>query len=82
MSKKDDGGPAFPETEYYEEKAISTMPGMSLRDAFAISAIPMATKWEEDSPTGPFAEHMIPTYAGIATRAYLLADAMLAEREK
>jgi len=52
-----------------------------LRDYFAAQAIPMATKWEEERLTGPFSERMEPTYAGIATRAYLLADAMLKARE-
>lgn len=53
--------------------------GMSLRDYFAAKAIPVATKWEEESPT--YDSHDNPTFRGIAERAYLMADAMLKARE-
>jgi hypothetical protein len=86
---RDDGGGAFPVvrtditgnrgnylSETYSEG------GMTLRDYFAAKALPLAWSMEQDAPTGPFSEHMQPTYAGAATRAYFMADAMLKERAK
>jgi hypothetical protein len=55
---------------------------ITLRDYFAVNALPLAWKIECESPTGPFSEHMEPTYSGAATRAYYMADAMLKERAK
>lgn len=55
--------------------------GVSMRDYFAAKAMPMAWAAEEQRPTGPYREHMEPTYAGIASRAYHLADAMLKARQ-
>lgn len=83
MSARDDGGPAFParHTEHlHGGVSITAHHGMSLRDYLAAKAIQMATKWEEERPTGPYSAHMQPTYEGIATRAYLMADAMLKAR--
>ena len=71
-----DGGPAFPKVA---ENFKSGWPGMSLRDWFAGMAIPLASRWEEQAPTYTTPE---PSYRGIAERAYFLADAMLAAREK
>ena len=74
MTKRDDGGPAFP--------ALS-MPGgvgMSLRDYFAAAAIDRAATIEAiervdfDSSTWDSAR--------IAKLAYVIADAMLWERNK
>ncbi|MFB3910456.1 MAG: hypothetical protein ACE15D_18860 [Candidatus Eisenbacteria bacterium] len=75
---KPDGGPAFPTTDpNYEAKYASA--GMTLRDYFAARAIPIVAGQEALHPT---LGDEGPTYSGIASRAYLLADAMLAERNK
>lgn len=65
---KNNGGPAFP----HPQRNADEYPGMSLRDAFAIAALPTVTLevgdfgWQEKA----------------AWNAYSLADAMLREREK
>jgi len=74
MSAQDNGGPAFP-AQFYDERAT----GMTMRDYFAAKAIVVATKWEEVAPT--YSSRGEPTFRGIAERAYLMADAMLAARE-
>lgn len=51
--------------------------GMSLRDYFAAAAIQAVVPLEIEAPT-----YNGSTYQGMAERAYLLADAMLAERAK
>lgn len=68
-----DGGPAFPATEYFDEKPIGLYSGMTLRDWFAgqaliglISAVDIK----------------YPKLTGYASRAYEVADAMLEQREK
>lgn len=71
----DDGGPAFPFATVDGYLCL----GMTLRDYFAAKAIPVATKWEEDSPTYDNGQN--PTFQGVAERAYLLADAMLKARK-
>ena len=77
MSKeRDDGGPAFPQS--WRTQTNDGTGGMKLRDYFAAKAIPFAVGVEEHSPTYGTAG----SYRGIAARAYLLADAMIAERNK
>ena len=69
-TKHDAGGPAFPATDANHEFA-----GMSLRDWFAGQAIPAIFAdciAARESNVG---------YANIAKRAYMVADAMLAERK-
>jgi hypothetical protein len=75
--KPNDGGPAFPKQgfrvqpdgkSYYE--TIEAQRGMTLRDYFAAAALPIAAKGKER------------TAEDIALRAYYIADAMLAQREK
>jgi hypothetical protein len=62
--------PAFPTTEFYDEKIVGVAPGMTLRDYFAAAALP----------------GLVALYAGnpalIATEAYIQADAMLMRRGK
>lgn len=78
MSEKD-GGPAFPETAYYDDKPYGSISGMSLRDYFAGQAL-----------QGFLAAAAHPQSVGItdldspklAHDSYALADAMLAERDK
>lgn len=78
-----DGGPAFPVIfEHDEGRFVSEQEGMSLRDYFAAKALPLAWAVEQEHPTGPYSDHMEPTYSGAAARAYYMADAMLEARKK
>jgi hypothetical protein len=78
---KNDGGSAFPQP-WHPDMGWQPIPeGMSLRDYFAAQALPLAWEIEQAAPTGPYSERMEPTYAGAATRAYFIADAMLKARE-
>ena len=62
---KQDGGPAFP------LKNLGLYPGLTIRDYFAGQALAgMLANTDIDKPPGPLAED-----------AYMLADAMLAERD-
>ena len=71
-----DGGQAFPHLEVTSRGEVyHDHLGMTLRDYFAAKAIPSATRSEYESPT-----YNGPSYKGIAERAYLLADAMIAAR--
>jgi hypothetical protein len=72
---KDNGGPAFPVSDLSKTQE----PGMILRDSFAIGAI------------GPIIDNAtklllrtdkMPSVETLAHSAYVLADAMLAERVK
>lgn len=94
MSKKDDGGPAFPvpivATKHesgkgYEELVLvpNKGRGMSLRDWFAGQALTaiMGDDWYRDG--GPEADNAWSEAAeGVARDAYTIADAMLTERAK
>lgn len=70
--KKKDGGPAFPNPETGEK-------GASLRDVFAMQALVLMARPDyhlfRDSGETLTAEQ-------VASNAYLIADAMLVEREK
>jgi hypothetical protein len=76
MSTKD-GGPAFPQTEVYEQTdggwraEGSNQPGMSLRDYFAAKAI-TELKWSGSDQSQNIR---------CAAVCYQIADAMLAARE-
>lgn len=73
MSTINIGGPAFPTTDpNYEQRYASE--GMSMRDYFAAKALPAA--YMLGTPYSP------ECWASMARTAYLLADAMLAERKK
>jgi len=71
MSKKDDGGPAFPREDYQTDNAAGQI-GMTLRDYFAAKA--MAAILVADGTTETY-------FHNRAREAYLMADAMLAARE-
>lgn len=76
-----EGGPAFPfgiPEGAHKSHGAFTQRGMSLRDWLAGQAIMSANTLENSSPTGSRGE---PSYKGIATRAYFIADAMLIARE-
>lgn len=66
---------AFPTDESNYEKIWSS-PGMTLRDYFAAKALIVAARGADGEPEGAYFE----TVDGIASRAYLLADAMLKAR--
>ena len=83
---KAENPPAFPQPCYVKlddegaalKGSIECFGGMTLRDFFAAQALPQAWESEHHKPThGPE-----PTFIGVAERAYLIADAMLAERSK
>lgn len=66
MSTPNDGGPAFPIVPYHH--------GLMIRDYFAGQALTAMTA-APDYSKGP-------CNAAMAERAYIIADAMLAERAK
>ncbi len=66
MTIKDNGGPAFPITDF----GVNTKVGMSLRDWFAGQAL---SAFAIQAPTGA---------QSAAACAYAFADAMIAERAK
>lgn len=75
---KDNGGPAFPTGEVRSTQSKYRMlPGMSLRDYFAAKAIKFILDGEalDDMPLDA-----VPDV--VASCAYAIADAMLAERAK
>lgn len=85
MSDKErgDGGPAFPcKTKTYNPPAFGELghtfehelPGMTLRDYFAAKAM-AAIIW-------PWSEGSDNYFKPVADAAYLIADAMLAARER
>ena len=88
MSKRNDGGPAFPGkrfenvSSYIGDQEVKTAqeisyPGMSLRDYFAAKAMQglLASETARDPDRMRDADH-------VAKYSYEQADAMLAEREK
>jgi hypothetical protein len=80
LTMKADGGAAFPHEVIDMECGLEnryTEPGMTLRDYFAGQALAAAYDAEKSSPT-----HNGLSYRGAAERAYLFADALLAERER
>lgn len=77
MSKREDGGPAFPlqvMAPHGDSANDQRLPGMSLRDWLAGQAI---TSFLQGRTVGQMADG-VPE--NVASQAYRLADAMLAER--
>ncbi|AVF34251.1 hypothetical protein [Rahnella sikkimica] len=76
---KETGGTAFP---FVSNGGIQMHQycegGMTLRDYFAANSIDIASREPDGTPQGSYFE----TAEGIASRAYLLADAMLKARNK
>jgi len=66
---KENGGPAFPTTK--ESHLMICSEGMTLRDYFAAKAMQGLVGAPQNFPRAAIAEH-----------AYLMADAMIAERDK
>jgi hypothetical protein len=75
MSEKPDGGPAFPIPSGYEHKANDGYCGMSLRDYFAGQALANSTLMDFD-------QWEVGNERDAARVAYIIADALIAEREK
>lgn len=83
MSEPKDGGSAFPTSRVERQEIIKgghsefvrvNYPGMSLRDYFAAKAMLRMTP--------EYCDDVDMSYAELARRSYLIADAMLAERAK
>ena len=70
MSKKNDGGPAFP--HHFTQDSVGDCKGMTLRDYFAAKAM-QAYLGGNDRDDFEFSDW--------AEASYIMADAMLAERE-
>ena len=73
MSEKDNGGPAFPSNYTHTDGRQFHEEGMELRDYFAAKAMQGICASEELRFTSA---------KRIASMAYQIADAMLAERQK
>lgn len=83
MSNKN-GGPAFPTAEFYDEKHVGTIFGMSLRDYFAgqaLVACMSSPRWVEGLDISA-AKSGSKFGEALAAMAFQYADAMLAERAK
>jgi hypothetical protein len=97
-TKRDDGGPAYPETRYDEATRQEVQwCGMSLRDRIAIAAMQAIFATPDGACVGGSTIGELSTWAGldaknyaaarhyhliVAKQAYTIADAMLAERAK
>lgn len=87
MSKEDNGGPAFPQTQTLDvENQIGFVSGndvgegcMTLRDYFAAKSLPSVIKFWASSCEG---FDLLDVQDSIADEAYAMADAMLEARNK
>jgi hypothetical protein len=73
MSAPNHGGPAFPTTEYYDERPYGIAPGMTLRDYFAaavLQGLVANLSYNADS------------YERLVAFAYAAADAMIERRQR
>ena len=77
MSKRNDGGLAFPSEFKYEDGIAERAEGMTLRDYFAAAALPSLIIEAYSSPN---LDSDAPL--DVAGMAYTLADLMLAARSK
>jgi len=81
MSKKNDGGPVYPQCGPLDDEPGWIRGGMSLRDWFAGQAPPMDQEWLRSYFYGRDPLPSDIPYA-ISKWNYEYADAMLAERDK
>ena len=82
---KDNGGPAFPESEYSGEDGtfiFSRSQGMSLRDYFAAKAMQGILSSGSGLSMIYEAKEEVDSFVAAARIAYGYADAMLEERDK
>lgn len=91
MSRSNNGGPAFPRaaSEFTEmgtlrdgNQAVRAQAGMMLRDYFAAKVIGQCQITVEAGKDAPDDADVQATAARFARAAYVIADAMLAERSK
>lgn len=86
MSTKDTGGQAFPCHERGGAGAGPldlTDPGMTLRDAFALAALPeVLREWREDREKHDASADFESDAPLVADDCYIVADAMLEARKK
>ena len=76
---KNTGGPAFPTTDFlHAGQVVPGSEGMTLRDYFAAKAMQAVITCAFDAGAATEAEDALT----LAEIAYVMADAMLAEREK
>lgn len=80
MSKIDDGGQAFPQTQHLNKTDtsvdyIGSVGGMSLRDYFAAAAL-------QGFLANSSNEFVMLPHVNLASEAYMVADAMLAARKE
>ena len=85
MTTKNTGGPAFPGTFYDRDSTGEYQPreqydGMTLRDYFAAKA--MQGMLSLDSTNDYLLKDLEAGHESLAIGSYLVADAMLKEREK
>lgn len=89
MSAKDTGGPAYPGIEFIRNEAFPSqpiqkgVPGMTLRDAFALAALPeVLREWREDREKHDASADFDSDAPLVADDCYIVADAMLEARKK
>lgn len=84
MSTKDTGGPAYPTTAFnYAGQIIPGSVGMTLRDAFALAAMPeVLREWREDREKHDASADFESDAPLVAADCYIVADAMLEARKK
>jgi hypothetical protein len=79
---KDNGGPAFPVAEQYDERGGTYTQygseGMTLRDYFAAKAMQAMLS----NPTMRSTDNSISDAEAFANASYIMADGLLAERAK
>lgn len=79
MSAKDNGGPAFP---VGEGALMRNLQGMTLRDAFALAALPQVMReWREDRKANAAYANFDSDAPLVAADCYIVADAMLKARK-
>lgn len=78
MSERDDGGPAYPNTVKVTDEEYAELRGMSLRDRFAIAALPALIPIVHANSGSIGSDQGM---ANAADVAYGLADAMLKARK-
>ena len=84
MTTKDTGGPAYPTTAFnHAGRIIPGSDGMTLRDAFALAALPeVLREWRKDREENGDDADFAPDAKLVATDCYIVADAMLEARKQ
>lgn len=84
MSAKDTGGPAYPSMrDMRHNPDFDHEDGMTLRDAFALAALPeVLREWREDREKHDASADFESDAPLVADDCYIVADAMLEARKK